>query len=390
MTTEQNENLSMEEMMNQYDLKSIHKGDLIKGKVIKVTDEEVFVNIGYFADGIITKEEISEDKEVKPSDILKVDDEIYVMVLNRDNGEGNVLLSKKKADAIKVWEKLNEANENTSEILVTLKEVVKGGLVGYFEGVRVFMPASQCAGRRIEDLNELVGKTLEVRIIELDESKNKVVVSRRVIEEEIREKEVKALWASLKKGEKRAGKVTKLAKFGAFVNIGGLEGLVHNSDLSWKRVNDPSEIVSVGDEVEVFVQDFDPAKGRISLALKEVNKNPWELLNGKYKVNDVINAKVIKFVNFGAFVEVEPGVEGLVHIAEISEENIAKASDVLKIGQEVRAKVLTVDEVNHKMSLSIKDAQESSKEYLQYNDKNDEATLGDIFKDALAGFKFEK
>lgn len=390
MTTEQNENLSMEEMMNQYDLKSIHKGDLIKGKVIKVTDEEAFVNIGYFADGIITKEEISEDKEVKPSDILKVDDEIYVMVLNRDNGEGNVLLSKKKADAIKVWEKLNEANENTSEILVTLKEVVKGGLVGYFEGVRVFMPASQCAGRRIEDLNELVGKTLEVRIIELDESKNKVVVSRRVIEEEIREKEVKALWASLKKGEKRAGKVTKLAKFGAFVNIGGLEGLVHNSDLSWKRVNDPSEIVSVGDEVEVFVQDFDPAKGRISLALKEVNKNPWELLNGKYKVNDVINAKVIKFVNFGAFVEVEPGVEGLVHIAEISEENIAKASDVLKIGQEVRAKVLTVDEVNHKMSLSIKDAQESSKEYLQYNDKNDEATLGDIFKDALAGFKFEK
>lgn len=390
MTTEQNENLSMEEMMNQYDLKSIHKGDLIKGKVIKVTDEEAFVNIGYFADGIITKEEISEDKEVKPSDILKIDDEIYVMVLNRDNGEGNVLLSKKKADAIKVWEKLNEANENTSEISVTLKEVVKGGLVGYFEGVRVFMPASQCAGRRIEDLNELVGKTLVVRIIELDESKNKVVVSRRVIEEEIREKEVKALWASLKKGEKRAGKVTKLAKFGAFVNIGGLEGLVHNSDLSWKRVNDPSEIVSVGDEVEVFVQDFDPAKGRISLALKEVNKNPWELLNGKYKVNDVINAKVIKFVNFGAFVEVEPGVEGLVHIAEISEENIAKASDVLKIGQEVRAKVLTVDEVNHKMSLSIKDAQESSKEYLQYNDKNDEATLGDIFKDALAGFKFEK
>lgn len=390
MTTEQNENLSMEEMMNQYDLKSIHKGDLIKGKVIKVTDEEAFVNIGYFADGIITKEEISEDKEVKPSDILKIDDEIYVMVLNRDNGEGNVLLSKKKADAIKVWEKLNEANENTSEISVTLKEVVKGGLVGYFEGVRVFMPASQCAGRRIEDLNELVGKTLEVRIIELDESKNKVVVSRRVIEEEIREKEVKALWASLKKGEKRAGKVTKLVKFGAFVNIGGLEGLVHNSDLSWKRVNDPSEIVSVGDEVEVFVQDFDPAKGRISLALKEVNKNPWELLNGKYKVNDVITAKVIKFVNFGAFVEVEPGVEGLVHIAEISEENIAKASDVLKLGQEVKVKVLNVDEVNHKMSLSIKDAQESSKEYLQYNDKNDEATLGDIFKDALAGFKFEK
>lgn len=390
MTTEQNENLSMEEMMNQYDLKSIHKGDLIKGKVIKVTDEEAFVNIGYFADGIITKEEISEDKEVKPSDILKADDEIFVMVLSRDNGEGNVLLSKKKADAIKVWEKLNQANESTSEISVTLKEAVKGGLVGYFEGIRVFMPASQCAGRRIEDLNELVGKTLEVRIIELDENKNKVVVSRRVIEEEIREKEVKALWASLKKGEKRYGKVTKLAKFGAFVNIGGLEGLVHNSDLSWKRVNDPSEIVSVGDEVEVFVQDFDQAKGRISLALKEVNKNPWELLNGKYKVNDVITAKVIKFVNFGAFVEVEPGVEGLVHIAEISEENIAKASDVLKIGQEVKVKVLNVDEVNHKMSLSIKDAQESSKEYLQYNDKDDEATLGDIFKDALAGFKFEK
>ncbi|SHK71337.1 SSU ribosomal protein S1P [Clostridium cavendishii DSM 21758] len=389
MTTEQKEILSMEDAMQEYDLKRINRGDLIKGKVINVTEEEVFINIGSYKDGVITKEELSEDKDVKPSDILKVDDEVFVMVLGVGKGEESILLSKKRADAIKVWEKIKEVSKNNGEINIIIKEVVKGGLVGYFEGVRVFMPASQSAARRIDDLTIFIGKSLEVRIIEFDKNRNKVVVSRRIIEEEIKEKEQTVLWNSLKKGEKRTGTVTKLMKFGAFVNIGGLEGLVHNSDLSWKRITDPSEIVSVGDEVTVYVQEFDRDKNRISLAMKEVNKNPWQLLNGKYKVNDVIKVKIVKFVNFGAFAEVEPGVEGLIHIAEISEDNIAKASDVLEMGQEVKVKVLSIDEEAHKMSLSIKEATESSKEYLKYNDTEEEATIGDLFKNALEGFKFE-
>ena len=357
------ENLTMSELMDSFELKHFHKGEIVKGKVISVKNDEIIVNIGHFADGVVPRNEISNDKNFDINSI-NVDDDIFVMVLSGDDGEGNVLLSKKRADAIKVWDDLKDAFEKKTSIKVSLKEVVKGGIVGEFNGLRVFMPASQCAGRRIENLEELVGKTLEVRVIEFNKDNRKVVVSRRVIDEEIRNNEKKALWSSIKAGEKRKGKVTRLAKFGAFVDIGGVEGLVHLSDMSWSRVHKPEEVVSVGDEVEVFVSEVDMDRERIALSLKD----------------DVVSGKVTNFIKVGAFVEVLPGIEGLVHISEITDENIAKPSDILELGQEVKVKILNIDDENKKMSLSIKDAVETSNEYMQYNDEEEGYSLADLFK----------
>lgn len=375
-----NNNISMEELMDSFELKHFHKGDIVKGKVISIKNDEIVVNIGHFADGIIPKNELSNDINFDMNSI-KIDDEIYVMVLSGDDGEGNVLLSKKKADFIKAWTNIEDIFKNNKYCEVNIKEVIKGGLIGTLEGIRVFMPRSQCAARKVENLETLVGKTLEVKIIEFDKRNNKVVISRRIVEEEILKNEKRALWDSIKNGEKRIGIVTKLVKFGAFVNIGGVEGLIHINDLSWSRVNNPEEVVSVGDEVEVFVQDVDKAKERISLSLKDIITNPWDTIEGKYVVGTVLTGKVSKFIKVGVFVELEPGIEGFVHISEITDDNIVKSSDLLSLGQEVKVKILDVKEENHKISLSIKDAIEKSVEYLKYNDEESGFSLSELFKE---------
>lgn len=373
--------MSMGAMMDNYDFKRIHSGEIIKGKIINVTNDEVFVNINYFADGIISRNEVTDEADVDLSELLKVDDEIDVMILSTDDGEGNVVLSKKKADEIKVWDDIKEAFESKKVIQVKVKEQVKGGFVALYKGIRVFIPGSQGAFEWRDNFNQFANSTVEVAIIEFDEDKKKIVASRRVIETAEREKKKEQVWKSLSVGQKITGKVVRLAKFGAFVDLGGIEGLVHVSDLSWKRINDPSEVVSIGDEVEVFIQEVDQKKNRISLALKDVATNPWTNIKARYKVNDVVQVRVVKFMNFGAFVELEPGVEGLVHIGEISEENIAKPSDALNINDMVKVKILDIDENNHRISLSIKEASEKSKEYLQYNDSAEGASLGELFGD---------
>lgn len=378
-----NENMSMSDLMNDFELKNFRKGEIVKGKVVSVRNDEIIVNIGHFADGVVSRNEISNDSDFDINEI-KVDDEIYVMVLSGDDGEGNVSLSKKRADAIKAWDNIEELFESGKSLQVKLKEVVKGGIVAFTSGIRVFMPASQCAARRVENLEELVGKTLEVKIIEFNKENRKVVVSRRVIEEEELKKEKTALWKTIKEGEKRKGKVTKILKFGAFVNIGGVEGLIHINDLAWTRVKRVEDILSVGDEVEVYVRSVDLAKERMELSLKDVCENPWVKVSNEHNVGDTVNAKIVRFIQVGAIAEIEDGIEGLVHISEITDENITSAEDVLKLGQEVKVKILSIDAENEKLSLSIKDASEKSTEYLQYNDDEDGFTLGDVFKD----FKF--
>lgn len=378
-----NENMSMSDLMNDFELKNFRKGEIVKGKVVSVRNDEIIVNIGHFADGVVSRNEISNDSDFDINEI-KVDDEIYVMVLSGDDGEGNVSLSKKRADAIKAWDNIEELFESGKSLQVKLKEVVKGGIVAFISGIRVFMPASQCAARRIENLEELVGKTLEVKIIEFNKENRKVVVSRRVIEEAELKKEKTALWKTIKEGEKRKGKVTKILKFGAFVNIGGVEGLIHINDLAWTRVKRVEDILSVGDEVEVYVRSVDLAKERMELSLKDVCENPWVKVSNEHNVGDTVNAKIVRFIQVGAIAEIEDGIEGLVHISEITDENITSAEDVLKLGQEVKVKILSIDAENEKLSLSIKDASEKSTEYLQYNDDEDGFTLGDVFKD----FKF--
>lgn len=376
--------MTMEELMGDFQLKNFHKGEIVKGKVISVKNDEVVVNIGHFADGIIPRNEISNDSDFDINSI-NVDDIIYVMVLSGDDGEGNVLLSKKRADKEKAIENIEKSFEEDKLVNVKVKEVIKGGLACDVHGIRVFMPASQCSIRRVENLNTLVGKQLDVKVIEFEKRNNRIVVSRRVVEEALAKEEKERIWSNIKSGEKRQGIVTRLAKFGAFVDIGGVDGLIHLNDMSWSRVNKPEDVVSIGDTVEVFVQEVDKTKGRISLSLKDVLQNPWNNVKAKYKINDVLDGVVSKFIKVGAFVEIEPGVEGFVHMSEITDENISKPSDALEIGKKVKVKILDINSNENKIALSIKDATEKSKEYMQYNDESQGFSLGELFKD----FKFE-
>lgn len=374
---------SMESLLDNYDVKRIKTGDILEGTVIEVNDKEVSVNINYAFDGLITKEELS-NEDVNPIDIVKPGDKMNVYVISPNDGEGYVLLSRTRALLITEKEDIENAFKNEDTITVKVKETVKGGVVAYYGNVRVFIPGSQVSRERVE-LSEVVGKNLEVKIIELDFRNRKVVASRRVIEEAEYEKNKKKIWASLKSGEKRNGVVVKLVKFGAFVDIGGVQGLIHINDLAWERVKHVEDVVKVGDKVEVFIGDVDREKERLSLVLKDVEKEPWKVYGDSLKEGEVVEGIVTRLTNFGAFVEVKPGVEGLVHITEITDENIAKASDVLSSGQKVKVKVMNVDTESKKLSLSIKDAQEKTNEYMKYNDNDEGETLADLFKN----FKFE-
>lgn len=388
----QNEN-SMQDFMDAINasMKKIHIGELVKGTVISVKEDEVLVNIGYMTDGIITREELSYDSSLQPSEIVKAGDEIYAVVLEINDGEGNVALSKKAADSVKVWEELKEASQNETVLNITVKEAVKGGVIADIKGVRAFMPASQISVSYIDNLASVVGKSFAAKIIELDADKNKLVVSAKEVELKALEAKKEELWASLKKGEKRTGIVKRLAKFGAFVDLGGVDGLIHNNDLSWKRIVNPADIVSVGDTVEVFVLDFDKVSGKIALGLKDVAENPWNAAKDKFAIGNVVEGTVARLADFGAFVELEPGVDGLVHISQISEERILKPSDVLSVGQKVKVKIIDLDSAKNKISLSMKEAVEKPKEdYSQYVDSASSFSLADLFKDKFKDINFDK
>ncbi|NFT05696.1 30S ribosomal protein S1 [Clostridium botulinum] len=374
---------TMKSFLEEYDVKRINKGQILKGKVLEVNEKEAVVNINYAFDGLIAKEEVSIDDK-NPMDVLSVDDEIDVYVISPNDGEGYVKLSLIKALVIKEREQLQKAFKEEKNIKVYVKDEIKGGLISYYGNIRVFIPAS-LASRNMIDLSALKNTELEVRIIELDFRNNKVVASRKAIENEEYEKNRKVIWNSLKEGEKRTGVVKKLVKYGAFVDIGGVEGLVHISDLSWNRVNRPEEVVRENDKVEVYIGSIDVEKQKLSLVLKDINKEPWTLHTNEIKSGMIFEGKVVKFASFGAFVEIFEGIEGLVHISEITDENIAKPSDVLELNQKVKVKVLDFNKDTKRLSLSIKDAVETSKEYLQYVDEEDGVSLGELFKN----FKFE-
>ncbi len=276
--------------------------------------------------------------------------------------------------------------QRKKNIKVHVKEETKGGVIAYYGNVRVFIPGSLASRERIE-LSSLVGRDLDVRITELDFKNKKVIASRRIIEEEEYNKNKKNIWDNLKEGEKRNGVVKKIVKFGAFVDIGGVEGLIHLSDLSWERVNKPEDIVKEGDNVEVFIGNVDRKNERLSLILKDVTKEPWTVHGKDINEGDIFEGKVIRLTTFGAFVELFDGIEGLVHITEITDEHIAKPSDVLEANQKVKVKVLSVNREEKRIALSIKEAVETNKEYLDYIDNSDESgtSLGDLLK----GFKFE-
>jgi len=376
---------SMGELLNDYDVKKLNRGEIIKGKVIDVNDKEASVNINYAFDGLISKDELSANGK-DPRDVVSKDDEIDVYVISPNDGEGYVELSLVRVLEIKEKEEIKESFKEQRNIIVIVKEETKGGVIAYYGNVRVFIPGSLVSKERIE-LNTLVGKELEIRITELDFRNKKVVGSRRVIEEEEYNKNKKVIWDSIIEGEKRNGVVKKLVKFGAFVDIGGVEGLIHISDLSWERVNSPEDVVKEGDNVEVFIGSVDREKERLSLILKDVTKEPWTVHSEDIKEGDVVEGKIVRLATFGAFVELFEGVEGLVHISEIADERITKPSDVLEVNQKVKVKVLNINMEDKKIALSIKEAAETNKEYVNYidNDENEGTSLGDL----LNGFKFE-
>ena len=354
------QDINNENMMEEYEksFKSLHPGETVKGTVISLNDEEVIVNIGYKADGIIKKEDLTWDMDLKVSDLVKVGDEIEVKVVSINDGEGNVVLSKKLVDAEKNWYKLEYAYNEKSPVPGVVKEIVKGGGIVEVYGIRTFLPASLFDIKYVNDLETYKNNKVTVKIIEFDKENKKVVVSRKDYLLEEKEKKINEFWAKAEVGQKVVGEVKRVTDFGAFVDVGGVDGLIHISELSYARVEHPSEVVKPGDKVEVVILALDKDKNKVSLGLKQTMPEPWSTIEGKYNVGDIINVKVLRFADFGAFVEVEPGVDGLIHISQISDERIAKPSDVLKVNQIVKAKIIDINIPEKKISLSMKEVEQ--------------------------------
>jgi small subunit ribosomal protein S1 len=334
-------------------LRDFKEGDILEGTVVKIDRDEVLLDIGYKSEGVIPTKELSIRHDVDPSQVVKVGDEVEALVLQKEDKEGRLILSKKRAQYERAWGRIEEVMQSGGTIKGPVIEVVKGGLILDI-GLRGFLPASLVDLRRVRDLHPFVGTELEAKIIELDRNRNNVVLSRRAFLEESQSEGRKKFLESLQKGERRKGTVSSIVNFGAFVDLGGVDGLVHVSELSWKHVDHPSEVVQVGQEVEVEVLDVDLERERVSLSLKATQEDPWKEFERKYSAGEIIDGQVTKLVPFGAFVRVAAGIEGLVHISEISEQHIETPESVLSVGDEVRVKVIEVDVPRRRISLSMR------------------------------------
>ncbi len=360
----QDEEQEMNDMMEEIEktMVRLHSGDIVKGHVINVTQDEVIVNLGYKSDGIIPRDEVASDIAANLPAHFSVGDEIEVCVVQVDDGDGNVLLSRKKVEAMNEWVELNEAKEADEPIEVVLKEVVRGGMIAYYKNVKCFIPASQLSDRYVEDLSVFVGDVCKVHILEMDRRRSKIILSRKAVIQQEKEHKKKELLKTLEKGQVVEGQVKQITNFGAFVDIGGIDGLIHISELSWGRVKHPSDVLSIGQDVKVEVLDFEESSERISLSLKATEPEPWKVAGEKYQVGEIIEGEVVRLVDFGAFIEIEPGLDGLVHISQISEAHVAKPSDVLQKGQKVKVKILDINISEQRMSLSIAAIEKEKKE----------------------------
>ncbi|KXL52555.1 hypothetical protein CLNEO_19640 [Anaerotignum neopropionicum] len=353
---EGSEEITFEQMLED-SLVTLHTGDVVKGAVIQIVNEEVSVNLGYKSDGVIPRGEFSNDPSVIPSKEVQPGDEIEVFVVRVNDGDGNVLLSKKRVEAQKGIEDVEAAYNEKTVVTGTVTEVVKGGLIAVVNGVRVFIPSSQVSNRFIEDLSVFKGKELDFNIIEMDRVKRRIIGGRKaLVEKEISVKKA-ALFSSIEAGAKATGTVSRLTDFGAFVDLGGVDGLIHISEMSWGRITNPKELLKEGQTVEVYILDVDKEKGKISLSLKDRDMNPWNFVAEKYLVGTVVEGKVVRMVPFGAFVELEPGVDGLVHISQIANKHVVKPEDELKVGEIISVKVLEVNTEQKKISLSKRQAE---------------------------------
>ncbi|MBQ7936972.1 MAG: bifunctional 4-hydroxy-3-methylbut-2-enyl diphosphate reductase/30S ribosomal protein S1 [Oscillospiraceae bacterium] len=357
-TMSENKEFSFEEMLEQSfrdeESKYVRNGEKVQATVMVVKDTEIVVSVGSKHTGFVSSEELTEDPSVKPADIVKVGDEITLKVLHVNDADGTMTLSKKKVDAEKNFQVVEEA-AGTDEILEgTVVEVVKGGVIVVTDGVRVFIPASQATVSRNEPLEGLLKQNVKFRVLEVNAQRKRAIGSIKSVLAEERKAKQAAFWENIEVGQVFEGKVKSLTSYGAFVDLGGVDGMVHVSELSWLRVAHPSDIVKVGDTLEVFVKDVDKEAKKISLGYKKEEDNPWEILRRDYPVGTVAKAKIVSMTAFGAFANLIPGIDGLIHISQISYEHVAKPEDVLSVGQEVDVKVTDIDFDKHRVSFSIK------------------------------------
>lgn len=351
-------------------LKSLEEGTVVEGIVVDVVGDEIFVDLGYKADGIVPKDEFSYSDEV-PSEKYKAGDKIEAYILKMNNGKGNVLLSTKRLQTKKLREEFEENVKAEKPITVKVTGVVNGGVTAEFAGIKVFIPQSQL-GRKVTDLNEYRGKSIDIKIIEYNPEKRKIVGSERKLVAEAREKAMQEVWGNIEIGKEIEGTVRQLSDYGAFVDIGGIDGLLHISEISWKQIKHPSEVLKVGDKITVKVISFDRETRKIALGYRKAEDNPW--LNVGYEVGDVVEAKVVSMKPFGAFVELSNGLEGLVHISNITHTRIAKPQDVLEMGQTVSAKVVEIDLDKKRIELSIRELEEVPAQEVVAEESVEEAT----------------
>ena len=349
--TVQEENFA--ELLEQ-SFKTLNNGDKVVGKVISIGNTEIQVDLGTKHAGYIPVDDFSSDPTVKAEEVLKIGDEIEVVVVHVNDSEGTVRLSKKRLEAGKAWEEIEAAAESKAVVEGLITEENKGGIVANVKGIRVFIPASQTGVPKGGDLAAMVKQTVQLKITEVNRARRRVVGSIRAVSSELRKAAQEKIWNEIEVGKKYQGTVKSLTSYGAFVDIGGVDGMVHVSELSWNRIKNPAEVVKVGDEIEVFVISYDPEKKKISLGYKTAETNPWAMFQAQYNVGDVATVKVVKLMTFGAFAEILPGVDGLIHISQIADRRIGKPEDVLAEGQEVEAKIIDVDAENKRISLSIR------------------------------------
>lgn len=370
----------MASLLAEESMKEFNPHEVIEGTVVLVNRDEAYVDIGYKTEIPIAKKELAYPEPEAATDVVKVGDKInvYVVALGGENG---LILSKTRADRLVAWEKVEKVKEEKQIIEVEILQVVKGGLLTTAFGLRGFIPASQIALHFVKDLNEFVGQKVEVEIMEADPKKQRLVLSRRSVLEAQREQKREEALASIVEGEKRTGVVKRLVDYGAFIDIGGVDGLAHISDLSWDHIKNPADVLSVGQEVEVLVKAFDPETKRISLSIKDTVRDPWFDKAEKYPVGSYVKGKIVKLTDFGAFMEIEPGFDGLIRMRELSPKHITKASEAVSVGDEVTVKVIHVDMNNKKVALSITKVQQDAEkaEYQDFLAKQDNTavTIGD-------------
>ncbi len=332
----------------------IYTGATVKGTVMSISENEIRLDLGTKVTGVITRDQITDSNDEKLQDLFKIGDEVEASVISVSDRDGIAILSKKKIDGVKNWSKIVEYQASGETVNAKITEATKGGLVALIDDVRVFIPASMTGVTKDDDMSKLVGSTQEVKVVEIKEDKKKAIASIKAILKEKRKAEKEAFWASIEEGMEFEGTVKSIASYGAFVDLGLVDGLVHITELSWKRIKNPSEVVSVGDKIKVFVKSVDKENGKISLGHKTDDQNPWNIFKSKYQEGDVCEVKIVGVTTFGAFAQVVPGVDGLIHISQIADKKIDSVANVLKVGETLEVKIVGIDEENHKVSLSAR------------------------------------